>query len=30
MIWDVGESVWVRTDRKVGGDLWVYIPMRGE
>ncbi len=30
LIWEVGESVWLLTDRKVGGDLWVYIPMRGE
>ena len=30
LIWEVGESVWLLTDRKVGGDLWVYIPLRGE
>ncbi|KKK86400.1 hypothetical protein LCGC14_2763610 [marine sediment metagenome] len=30
LIWEVGESVWLRTNRKVGGDLWVYLPLRGE
>ncbi len=30
LIWEVGESVWIRTNRKVGGDLWVYLPSRRE
>ncbi len=30
LIWEVGESVWLRTNRKVGGDLWVYLPLHGE
>ena len=30
LIWEVGETVWLRTNRKVAGDLWVYLPLRGE
>ena len=28
LIWEVGETVWYLTDRKVAGDLWVYVPQR--
>ncbi len=28
LIWEVGETVWYLTDRKVGGDLWIYVPQR--
>lgn len=28
LIWEVGETVWYLTNRKVAGDLWVYVPQR--